>query len=65
MFIGSKADIPKNLLEQAKILEEQFTVPTEKLKSITDHFVSELAKGKWLHILFMAPSSDISVRFNR
>lgn len=42
---GSKADIPKDLLDQVKRLEELFTVDCKKLKEITDHFVSELAKG--------------------
>lgn len=44
-FTGSKVDIPKNLLEEVKRLEELFTVDTNKLKEITDHFVSELTKG--------------------
>ena len=44
---GSKADIPKDLLDQVRRLEELFTVPTKKLKEITDHFVSELAKGTY------------------
>lgn len=44
---GSKEDIPKNLLEQVRHLEEIFTVDTQKLKSITDHFISELAKGEY------------------
>lgn len=39
------ADVPKDLLDQIKRLEELFTVPKEKLKEITDHFVKELAKG--------------------
>ena len=42
---GSKADIPKDLLEQIRFLEDIFTVDTKKLKHITNHFVSELAKG--------------------
>ncbi|ORX94747.1 hexokinase-domain-containing protein [Clohesyomyces aquaticus] len=42
---GSMADVPKDLLDQINRLEELFTVPQEKLKQITDHFVSELAKG--------------------
>ncbi|KEY64936.1 hypothetical protein S7711_08935 [Stachybotrys chartarum IBT 7711] len=42
---GSKADVPKDLLEQVRRLEELFTVPAEKLKEITNHFVSELTKG--------------------
>lgn len=43
---GSKADVPKDLLEQIRRLDEIFTVDTKKLKEITDHFVNELAKGK-------------------
>ncbi|OCK75040.1 hypothetical protein K432DRAFT_309444 [Lepidopterella palustris CBS 459.81] len=42
---GSMADVPKDLLDQINRLEELFTVPQEKLKQITDHFVSELTKG--------------------
>lgn len=40
------ADVPKDLQEEIKRLEEQFTVPKDKLKQITDHFVEELKKGK-------------------
>lgn len=39
------ADMPKDLLQEIKKLEELFTVDTAKLKAITDHFISELAKG--------------------
>ncbi|KAH8170184.1 hexokinase domain-containing protein [Sarocladium implicatum] len=42
---GSKADIPQNLIDEVKSLEEQFTVKQDKLKAITEHFISELAKG--------------------
>lgn len=42
---GSKAEIPKDLLDEVRKLEEVFSVDTQKLKQITDHFVSELAKG--------------------
>lgn len=42
---GSMADVPKDLAEQLTKLEEQFTVPREKLKQITDRFVHELEKG--------------------
>jgi hexokinase len=40
------ADVPKDLLQEIKRLEELFTVDATKLKAITKHFVSELAKGK-------------------
>lgn len=40
------ADVPKDLLQEIKKLEQQFTVDTPRLKKITDHFVSELEKGK-------------------
>lgn len=39
------ADMPKDLLQEIKRLEDLFIVDTAKLKAITDHFVSELAKG--------------------
>lgn len=44
-FLGSMADVPKDMLQQIAKLEEIFTVPKEKLKEISDHFVSELTKG--------------------
>jgi hexokinase len=40
------ADVPKDLMQEIKRLEEMFAVDTAKLKSITEHFVKELAKGK-------------------
>ncbi|KAF3762583.1 hypothetical protein M406DRAFT_263514 [Cryphonectria parasitica EP155] len=43
--LGSFAEIPKSLLAEIKALEEMLTVPTAKLKEITDHFVKELDKG--------------------
>lgn len=39
------ADVPKDLLDQIHRLEELFVVSGEKLKQITDHFVSELKRG--------------------
>lgn len=39
------ADVPKDLLQTIQHLESIFTVPTSKLKEITDHFVTELEKG--------------------
>lgn len=42
---GSMADVPKDLVAEIHKLETLFTVSPEKLKQITDHFVSELAKG--------------------
>ena len=42
---GSMADVPHDIQQEIKRLEELFTVDTAKLKSITDHFISELAKG--------------------
>ncbi len=39
------ADVPKDLLAQIERLEELFTVPTEKLIAVTDHFANELTKG--------------------
>jgi hexokinase len=43
---GSMTDVPKDLLAEIKRLEDMFTVPAEKLRAITDHFVDELTKGK-------------------
>ncbi|KAL6714671.1 hexokinase [Lecanora helva] len=40
------SDVPDNILEQIKHLEEIFTVDQAKLKEITNHFVKELGKGK-------------------
>jgi len=42
---GSMADVPKNLLEEIKKLEDQFLIEQPKLKEIVDHFVGELTKG--------------------
>lgn len=42
---GSFADVPKDLMQQIERLEELFTVDTENLKKITEHFNSELTKG--------------------
>lgn len=39
------ADMPKDLLDQIKELEELFTVGQSKLKQIVDHFIKELDKG--------------------
>lgn len=46
MLLGSMADVPKDLLEQIKELERLFTVDQAKLKEVTEHFVTELEKGK-------------------
>ena len=40
------ADVPKDLLDHIKHLEEIFTVDQKKLKEITEHFVKELEKGR-------------------
>lgn len=39
------ADVPKDLLQEIERLERLFSVPKEKLKAITEHFISELTKG--------------------
>lgn len=46
MLVGSMADVPDDLLEQIKYLENIFTVDQAKLKEVTNHFVKELEKGK-------------------
>jgi hexokinase len=45
VVLGSMADMPRDLKDQIDKLEEQFLVPTEKIKHISDHFVAELKKG--------------------
>jgi hexokinase len=42
---GSMADIPHDLMQEIKKLEDQFVVDTTKLKAISNHFVGELEKG--------------------
>ena len=42
---GSYADVPPDIMAQIERLEELFTADTQKLKEITDHFVSELEQG--------------------
>ena len=42
------ADVPKDLLQQIKELEEIFCVDQAKLKEVTNHFVKELDKGLYL-----------------
>jgi len=42
--------LPDNLKTVYRDLEDQFTVPGEKLKAITSHFESELAKGTLLRV---------------
>lgn len=44
-MLGSFADMPGDLKTQIEKLEELFTVPTAKLKEISDQFVSELERG--------------------
>ena len=39
------SNVPEDLLEEIKHLEEIFTVDRATLKKITEHFVEELAKG--------------------
>lgn len=42
---GSMADVPKDLLDQIKVLEDLFSVDTQKLHFITDRFQKELERG--------------------
>jgi hexokinase len=39
------ADVPQSLVDEIATLERLFTVDTQKLKEITDHFIKELQKG--------------------
>lgn len=54
------ADVPKDLLQEIQRLEELFTVDQTKLKAITKHFVSELAKGKLSCNSFFRAFTNIS-----
>ena len=45
LYPGSMADVPKDLLQQIKELEELFVVDASKLKEVVDQFVKELEKG--------------------
>ncbi|ODV98235.1 hypothetical protein PACTADRAFT_37405 [Pachysolen tannophilus NRRL Y-2460] len=42
---GSMADVPRNLMDELAKYQELLTVSPQKLKKITDHFISELEKG--------------------
>ncbi|KAF3939756.1 Hexokinase-1 [Dactylella cylindrospora] len=44
-LVGSMHDVPKDLMDQIKILEDLFSVDTQKLKFITGKFRDELIKG--------------------
>lgn len=39
-------EVPQDLLHQIKEYEDVFTVNTDTLKKVVDHFVKELEKGK-------------------
>jgi hexokinase len=39
------ADVPKDLLDEINKLEDLFIVDAQKLKEVTDQFVSELERG--------------------
>ena len=39
-------DLPQNIVDELKRLDELFVVDTTKLKQITDRFVGELVKGE-------------------
>lgn len=59
------ADVPKDLVEQIKRLEELFVVPTEKLKEISDHFVKELEKGLCWQTRCMMPANRTKVYLSK
>jgi hexokinase len=48
-FLGSRHELPQNLLQPIKDFEDQFTVDRAKLKQIVAHFVKELEKGVLLY----------------
>lgn len=51
LLIESMDHVPKDLLAEIRNLEEQFTVPTAKLKELTEHFVNELTRGEVIAFL--------------
>lgn len=55
---GSKMDIPKELFEQIKFLEDLFTVEPKKLKEITDHFITELDKGMNSYLMYLISEAN-------
>lgn len=49
-------EVPQDLLHQIKEYEDVFTVNTDTLKKVVDHFVKELEKGE-LRFFFCSISS--------
>lgn len=47
-------DVPKDLMDQIKQLEDQFTVSTEKLHEVVNRFQSELKKGWFPPLILIA-----------
>lgn len=45
-------EVPQDLLHQIKEYEDIFTVNTDTLKKVVDHFVKELEKGKLKFFLY-------------
>ena len=54
------AGLPQNLREQVERLEEMFIIPREKLKAITEHFLTELEKGMVLDCGRRAPRLQVT-----
>lgn len=50
---SSVVDLPQNLQHQIQEYEETFTVSTETLKKVVDHFEKELEKGKLAYTGFL------------
>lgn len=48
-------EVPQDLLHQIKEYEDVFTVNTDTLKKVVDHFVKELEKGELRFIFFLYP----------
>ena len=55
--------MPKDLSAQITELERVFTVDQERLKQITDHFVSELERGMHCVGVTHAPSQFLTATF--
>lgn len=45
------ANLPQPLLEAVKELEGHFTVKTDRLKAVSEHFKNELEKGVFSEVM--------------
>lgn len=65
MKLGSMADVPKELADQIKRLEDLFVVSQDKLKEITERFKNELIKGTFLTLIGSFPKAKVCQALRR